>query len=61
MAHKNKYTRFTLEADYGQVSEKFENYREAFTEYQKQVLQGNPATLLGFDEQDNITVIFSHP
>lgn len=56
-----KYAYYTLIADYWQVDEHYENYREAFRNYQRQVGMGHPATLYGADDQGEITVIISHP
>lgn len=53
---KRKYVRYTLEADFGNIQEQFENYREAFTRYQ---LTESPKTLYAFDEQGDGLVIFS--
>ena len=53
---KRKYVRYTLEADFGNIQEQFESYREAFTRYQ---LSESPKTLYAFDEQGDISVIFS--
>jgi len=53
---KRKYVRYTLEADFGNIQEQFENYSEAFTRYQ---LTESPKTLYAFDEQGDISVIFS--
>ena len=52
----NKYDLYFLVADYGQVDEVYENYREAFREYQK---VDAPKTLYGREENGNLSVIFS--
>lgn len=54
-----KYVRYHLVADSGNVSEHFESYREAYSSYCKEVHYGHPATLYGYDSQDNVSVIFS--
>lgn len=56
-----KYTYYTLVANYWQVDEQYENYREAFREYQKNVHYGHPSTLYGHTEQGDIEVIMSNP
>jgi hypothetical protein len=53
---KRKYVRYTLEADFGNIQEHFEDYREAFTRYR---LTESPKTLYAFNEQGDISVIFS--
>ena len=54
--NKRKYVRYTVVADFGEVNEVFESYREAFSRYQR---QDTPKTMYGFDEQDVPSVIFS--
>jgi len=56
---KRKYVRYQLVADCGQVNNDYENYKSAYHDYCKEVRHGHAATLYGFDEQDNISVIFS--
>ena len=51
-----KYVRFQLVADFGQVNEDFESYREAFCKYHR---TDAPKTLCGFTEEGEISVIFS--
>lgn len=55
MAKKN-YVRYTVVADFGTVNYQTESYRDAFSKYQK---TDNPKTMYGFDEQDNVDIIFS--
>ena len=54
-----KYSSYTLHADYGQVMEQFENYKEAYSAFCKQVRYHNPATLYGLDYDGNVHVIHS--
>lgn len=56
---KRKYNRYHLVADGGQVSNDYENYKEAYHDYCKELRQGHPATLYGYDEQDKVTVVWS--
>ena len=56
MTMANKYDLYILVADDGQVDESFENYREAFREYQK---IDAPKTLYGRYEDGSLSVIFS--
>jgi len=53
---KRKYVRYTLHADFGNIQEQFEDYREAFKRYR---LTESPKTLYAFNEQGDISVIFS--
>ena len=53
---KRKYVRYTVVADFGTVNYQTEIYRDAFSKYQR---AATPKTMYGFDEQDNINVIFS--
>ena len=53
---KKKYVRYTVIADFGTVNYQTESYRDAFSEYQR---TDAPKTMYGFDEQDNVNVIFS--
>ena len=55
-----KYVRYSLVADFGQVNEQYENYREAYRSYCQERRHNNPATLYGFNEQGDVSVIFSH-
>ena len=57
---RRKYESYNLVADYGQVNEDYENYKEAYHEYCKQIQFGNPATLYGLTFEGGISVIFSH-
>ena len=57
--YKRKYVRYTLVADFGQVNEEYEKYREAYSDYCKQVRYGSPATLYGISEEGGISVIKS--
>ena len=53
---KRKYVRYTVVADFGEVNYQTESYRDAFSKYQ---MTDAPKTMYGFDEQDNVDVIFS--
>ena len=53
---KRKYVRYTVVADFGTVNYQTESYRDAFSKYQ---MTDAPKTMYGFDEQDNVDVIFS--
>ena len=53
---KKKYVRYTVIADFGTVNYQTESYRDAFSKYQRTAI---PKTMYGFDEQDNVSVIFS--
>ena len=53
---KKKYVRYTVIADFGAVNYQTESYKDAFSKYQN---ADAPKTMYGFDEQDNISVIFS--
>ena len=53
---KKKYAYYQLVADFGEVNEQYENYRDAFVKYNKTEV---PKTLYGFDEQGSPSVIFS--
>ncbi len=53
---KKKYVRYTVIADFGEVNYQTENYMDAFRKYQR---TDAPKTMYGFDEQDNVNVIFS--
>ena len=53
---KKKYVRYTVIADFGAVNYQTESYKDAFNKYQN---TATPKTMYGFDEQDNISVIFS--
>ena len=53
---KKKYVRYTVVADFGTVNYQTDSYRDAFSKYQK---TDNPKTMYGFDEQDNVDIIFS--
>ena len=53
---KRKYVRYTVVADFGEVNYQTESYRDAFSKYQRTDV---PKTMYGFDEQDNVDVIFS--
>lgn len=55
MAHR-KYVNYQLNADFGQVFEESENYRDIFQKYQR---QESPKTLYGITEQGDVNVIFS--
>lgn len=59
MAKERKYESYNLTADYGQVNEDFENYRDAYSAYCTQARYGHAATLYGRDEMGNIHVIKS--
>ena len=51
-----KYKIYQLVADFGEVNEEYNNYKEAFSKYQR---QETPKTLYGINEQGDISVIFS--
>ena len=51
-----KYNLYILVADFGEVNEESNNYKEIFSKYQR---QGTPKTLYGIDEQGNTSVIMS--
>lgn len=53
---KKKYVRYTVVADFGTVNYQTESYTDAFSKYQRAEA---PKTMYGFDEQDNVNVIFS--
>lgn len=53
---KRKYVRYTVIADFGAVIYQTENYKDAFSKYQRTEA---PKTMYGVGEQDNIDVIFS--
>ena len=53
---KRKYVRYTVVADFGTVNYQTESYRDAFSKYQR---TDAPKTMYGFDEQDNVSIIFS--
>ena len=53
---KRKYSYYILVADFGQVDETIENYRDAFSSYHS---VESPKTLYGVDEWGNVDVIFS--
>ena len=53
---KKKYVRYTVIADFGAVNYQTESYKDAFSKYQR---TDAPKTMYGFDEQDNVDVIFS--
>ena len=53
---KKKYVRYTVIADFGAVNYQTESYKDAFSKYQN---TATPKTMYGFDEHDNISVIFS--
>ena len=53
---KKKYVRDTVIAEFGTVNYQTESYKDAFNKYQN---TATPKTMYGFDEQDNISVIFS--
>lgn len=51
-----KYNLYQLVADFGEVNEESENYREIFSRYQRQEA---PKTLYGIDDMGNVHVIMS--
>ena len=53
---KRKYVRYTVVADFGEVNYQTASYRDALSKYQR---TDAPKTMYGFDEQDNVDVIFS--
>lgn len=53
---KKKYVKYMVLADFGNVDYTTESYKNAFSKYQ---MTATPKTMYGFDEQDNISVIFS--
>ena len=53
---KKKYVRYTVITDFGEVNYQTESYRDAFSKYQR---TATPKTMYGFDEQNNVSVIFS--
>lgn len=53
---KRKYVRYTVIADFGEVNYQTESYRDAFSKYKR---TDAPKTMYGFDDQDNVNVIFS--
>ena len=53
---KKKYVRYTVMADFGTVDYQTDSYKDAFSKYQRAAI---PKTMYGFDEQDNVSVIFS--
>ena len=53
---KKKYVRYTVIADFGAVNYQTESYKDAFSKYRN---TATAKTMYGFDEQDNISVIFS--
>ena len=57
---ERKYESYLLVADYGQVNEDYENYREAYSAYCKEVRYKHPATLYGRTYEGNITCIHTH-
>ena len=54
-----KYMIFSLVADEGQVNESYNDYREAYSAYCKEIRYGHPATLYGTTFEGDIRVIFS--
>ena len=51
-----KYVLYRLVADFGEVNEESENYREMFSKYHR---QDAPKTLYGINEQGDVSVIMS--
>lgn len=51
-----KYNLYQLVANFGETNEESENYRDAFSKYQR---EETPKTLYGIDEQGNVSVIMS--
>ena len=52
----SKYVRFTIVGDFGETEVQTESYKDAFSTYQKTPC---PKTMYGYDEQANVSVIFS--
>ena len=57
---KRKYVRYQLVADFRQVVQDYENYREAFEHHQREVRFGVPSTLYGVTLEGEFSVIASH-
>ena len=53
---KRKYSIYQVHADFGELYEETQSYREAFRTYQKASI---PKTMYGITEQGDVTVIFS--
>lgn len=58
-SYTRKYESYTLHADFGQVNEDFENYKDAYAAYCTQARYHHAATLYGRDEMGKIHVIWS--
>ena len=54
-----KYVRYQVVADFGEYTEDFENYRQAFSEFHKKVRYGSAATLYGISLEEEFSVILS--
>ncbi len=53
---KRKYSIYQVHADFGELYEETQSYRDAFRTYQKASI---PKTMYGITEQGDVTVIFS--
>ena len=53
---KKKCVSYTVITDFGTVNYQTESYKDAFSKYQSTKA---PKTMYGFDEQDNVNLIFS--
>lgn len=57
---KRKYVRYQLVSDFGEVSQDYESYKEAFTDYQREVGNKYSATLYGITLEGEFSVIASN-
>lgn len=57
---KRKYVRYQLVADFGEVVQDYESYKEAFADYQSEVGNKYPATLYGITLEGEFSVIASN-
>lgn len=51
-----KYSIYQVNAEYGELFEETQSYRDAFRTYQR---ESTPKTMYGITEQGDVTVIFS--
>ena len=54
-----KYISYNLVACFGEVNKDYENYKDAYSAYCKEVRNSHPATLYGRTLENEIYVIFS--
>lgn len=53
---KRKYQLYRVLADYGEVNEEYQTYKEAFSKYQR---QDAPKTMYGITEQGDVQLVLA--